>query len=148
MALKFNTENILHETDIRQVEHDLTRYATELAILGEVDAARELISLLLQKGITGRDTSSLNWAWRETGQWPTGCSANSQSEDTFVEMRKHWEGNHWGETSCMEIPKEFRTFDEKCLEVCLAIPERAMELGHLDATTGWFVSLSHSDTAL
>ncbi|KAF4962541.1 hypothetical protein FSARC_9319, partial [Fusarium sarcochroum] len=80
---KFDREAILTNRSLPEVYNSLVDLAQEFAVLGEVDTARSLISLLL------RDTTS-DWQrnqvrhlepfFAETNQWPDEILENERTE--------------------------------------------------------------------
>lgn len=89
----------MFETDLGTVKHQLGQDAKQLAVLGEVDAARELIGTLYQIWPAGHDHKSvlpLAWAWKETSQWPEGNAEPDDAEATYDGLRRTWEEGYWG----------------------------------------------------
>ncbi|KAI9656887.1 MAG: hypothetical protein M1821_003526 [Bathelium mastoideum] len=130
MVLDKKTENILENPDLGSIEHELSHCATQLALLGEVDLARELASELLIAGpVGGRRilNKQLNFAWAETGLWPEGIPEEEKSEQSLSELSQIYEGN-WG----VGVQDEsLRTYDEKGLQACLKEGDQ-----FADASTG------------
>ncbi|KAK5171241.1 uncharacterized protein LTR77_004385 [Saxophila tyrrhenica] len=136
--LENGRDNIVYETELDTVKRQLVEDAKQLAVLGEVDAARDLISLLFTKSpsSTRGTVPPLVWAWKETAQWPNKCSPPSNLETTYEKLRKEWEEDYWG-TGWVAVSSDDRTFDERGLQACLVLPERAIHAGYLDESTRW-----------
>lgn len=130
MVLDIKPESILQNSNLSTVEYELSQCATQLALLGEIDSARELGSVLLKAGpVSGRRVfnSQLNFAWKETGQWPEGIAEDEKTEQALDELSKWYEGN-W----CVGVKDEgLRTFDEKGLKACMQEDDQ-----YADASTG------------
>ncbi|KAI9707991.1 MAG: hypothetical protein M1820_004410 [Bogoriella megaspora] len=130
MVLDNKPESILRNTNLVSVEHELSGCATQLALLGEVELARELASTLLTVGpLGGRDVlnKSLNFAWKESGEWPDGIPEDEKSEQSLSELESRYEAN-W---AVGVNDESLRTFDEKGLEACLGKGDQ-----FADASTG------------
>ena len=131
MVLDNTPESVLQNTSLSTVEYELSQCATQLALLGEIDSARELGSILLTAGpVRGRRVFNpqLDFAWKETGQWPEGIPENEKTEQALSELGNVYEGN-WG----VGVQDEsLRTFDEKGLKACLQEDDQ-----YADASTGW-----------
>lgn len=137
MVLEINREAVLRATDRDKVLRDLVGYASQLALLGEVDAARQLISLRNRTQIGTPDEKGLgplDWAWRETGQWPEGFGETVKTDAKFAELHESYETKNWA-----RVPVEKRRFDLTGLQECLRPdPE---EKSFADSTTGWAAML-------
>ena len=75
MVLITERKQILQEDDLVVVDQHIIDAAANLAVLGEIDTARELISLFFSEtqGLSGYypvEYSGLNYAWQLTGNWP------------------------------------------------------------------------------
>ena len=116
ILLDIKPESILYETDFQQVGHDLHRCALGLAVLGEVDAARGLLSVAFKSGlhINRNYTRALNWAWKETSNWPEGIAEEEKTEEVFQRERESYEKCDWGDVS-----ERDHRFDEIGLKTCL-----------------------------
>lgn len=78
MVLDIDPAKVLRERDLETVEYDLYRSAAELAVLGEVDSACDLVSVLYEEGAP---TGQFGWAdrrlmvaWKASGKIPRGLS--------------------------------------------------------------------------
>lgn len=78
MVLDIDPAEVRRERDLENVEYSLYRSATELAVLGEVETARDLVSVLYEEGVpTGFHTwvdRRLMVAWKASGKIPRGLS--------------------------------------------------------------------------
>lgn len=78
MVLGIDPANVRRERDLETVEHNLYRSAAELAVLGEVDSACELVSILYEEGaptgLFGMADRRLMVAWKASGKIPRGLS--------------------------------------------------------------------------
>lgn len=78
MVLNIDPAKFLRERDLETVEYDLYRCAAELAVLGEVDSARDLVSVLYEEGAPtgqfGYADRRLMVAWKASGKIPNGLS--------------------------------------------------------------------------
>lgn len=67
MVLDYLPSQIRQERDLSQIESLLCKCAAELALLGNVEASRELLSILYREGppagIYSRQYSGLAFAW-------------------------------------------------------------------------------------
>lgn len=78
MVLGIDPANVRRERDLETVEHNLYRSAAELAVLGEVDSACELVSILYEEGaptgLFGMADRRLMVAWKASGKIHRGLS--------------------------------------------------------------------------
>lgn len=91
MVLDIDPANVLRERDLETVEYDLYRSAAELAVLGEVQSARNLVSVLYDEGAPtgqyGYADRRLMVAWKASGKIPQGLTEQKvqQSADEVKE---------------------------------------------------------------
>lgn len=71
-TLNIDPANVRHQRDLETVEYDLHRSAAELAVLGEIESARNLVGVLYEQGAP---TGQFAWAdrrlmvaWKSSGQ--------------------------------------------------------------------------------
>lgn len=78
MVLNIDPTHVLRERDLETVEYDLYRSAAELAVLGEVQSARDLVSVLYEEGAPtgqfGYADRRLMVAWKASGKIPQGLT--------------------------------------------------------------------------
>lgn len=78
MVLDIDPASVRRERVLETVEHDLYRSAAELAVLGNVDSARDLVGVLYKEGAPtgqyGWSERRLMVAWKATGKVPKGLS--------------------------------------------------------------------------
>ncbi|KAK4616138.1 hypothetical protein CLAFUW4_10242 [Fulvia fulva] len=129
MALRTTPEKVTQERDIDHVKGLLCETALELAVLGEVDSARDLLSLLASA--TGEPVSlfqaGLSFASRATGQWPVGTSEEAKSQDALSKLRQRCKRD-----SSHGFPIGGNVYDESGLKACL----EAKDVYGADSTTG------------
>ncbi|KAK8031599.1 hypothetical protein PG990_001333 [Apiospora arundinis] len=115
MVLNVNPVKIRQNRSLGGVEGSLYSYAAELAVLGEVESARNLVSVLYKEGSpTGMFSHAdrrLALAWEFSGQGPDGATEEGVRQ-TAEEMREVY--------GAVSSGKQI-TFDRKGLEKCLAI---------------------------
>lgn len=116
MNLDIDVEEVLNNPDLAAIEEHVNNYAQTLALLGDVDSARALISAqLTAPPIAGGTYANqlLTFAWTETGKLPDGLSQEQLGE--FVTAARSQYENDWP-----DIPEEKRTFDHTGLQACLS----------------------------
>lgn len=78
MVLDIDPASVRRQRNLETVEHDLYRSAAELAVLGEVDSARDLVGVLYEEGAPtgqyGWSDRRLMVAWKASGKVPKGLS--------------------------------------------------------------------------
>lgn len=91
MVLNVNPVKIRQNRSLGGVEGSLYSYAAELAVLGEVEFARNLVSVLYKEGSpTGMFSHAdrrLALAWELSGQGPDGATEEGVRQ-TAEEMRE------------------------------------------------------------
>lgn len=94
MVLDINPANVLRQRDLETVEYDLYRCAAELAVLGEVQSARDLVSVLYEEGAPtgqfGYADRRLMVAWKASGKTPQGL-ADQKVQQTADGVRESYE---------------------------------------------------------
>lgn len=122
MVLDFEPANILEEPSLQAVESATFSYAEQLAVLGAIDAARDLTALSYQHSTTG-DYSHLSarlaFAWNETGQWPAGMPETQRSLEHLDSLRDSYNKLWGGIYERNVVPQSMRTWDENGLDACL-----------------------------
>lgn len=85
MVLNIDPDRVRRERDLETVEYDLYRSAAELAVLGEVDSACQLVSVLYEEGAP---TGQFGWAdrrlmvaWKASGKVPKGLSEQKVQQE-------------------------------------------------------------------
>ncbi|EME39329.1 hypothetical protein DOTSEDRAFT_75144 [Dothistroma septosporum NZE10] len=120
MALQITPEKVKQERDVGQVKRLLRNTAVELAVLGEVDPARYLLSLLAS--VTGETVSlsqnGLSFAWRATDQWPEGTPDEAKSQDALSKLRQRCvrSGSH-------NFPRGGDVYDDSGLRALLEVED-------------------------
>jgi hypothetical protein len=121
MVLDITPEKILSERDFSRLWEQLIGCATELALLGEVNLSRDLVGPLFRN--TAMSTagcaiiySGLNFAWKETQNWPQDLPAEERSDGRFEQTRKRFELNR------KEVQKDMAVGRDS-LEACLAVED-------------------------
>lgn len=78
MVIDIDPASVRRERVLETVEHDLYRSAAELAVLGEVDSACDLVGVLNEEGAPtgqyGWSDRRLMVAWKASGKVPRGLS--------------------------------------------------------------------------
>lgn len=94
MVLDIDPANVLRERDLETVEYDLYRSAAELAVLGEVQSARDLVSVLYDEGAPtgqfGYAYRRLMVAWKAAGKIPRGLT-DQKVQQTADEVKESYE---------------------------------------------------------
>lgn len=94
MVLDIDPAHVLRERDLETVEYDLYRSAAELAVLGEVQYARDLVSVLYEEGApTGQFEYAdrrLMVAWKASGKIPQGLT-DQGVEQAADEVKENYE---------------------------------------------------------
>lgn len=93
MILRYSPPEILALRSLVTVESELIKVAAELAVLGEVDISRELVTLSFAEtqNLTASYRASyrgLNHVWRLTGEWPKQIDEDQKGEDVLASMRE------------------------------------------------------------
>ena len=120
MAPKFDEREIIQSFSLDPVYERLALLALEFAVLGHLDEARSLITLLNgQTSHHGQESllRPLNFAWVCTGNWPSGISAEEKTHEALEQLKARYGENMW--TS--KIDEESRTVDEKGLETAMRV---------------------------
>lgn len=78
MVLDIDPDSVRRQRNLETVEHDLYRSAAELAVLGEVESAHNLVEILYEEGAPtgqyGWSDRRLMVAWKSSGKIPKGLS--------------------------------------------------------------------------
>lgn len=135
MVLDIDPAKVQRERDLETVEYDLYRSASELAVLGEVESARDLVNVLYEEGAPigqfGWADRRLKVAWKATGKIPDGLSSQKVQEEAD-NVKESYEvspenffvctihGPKDGRVECVSEAIQEVTFDANYLEECLA----------------------------
>ncbi|KAF2421076.1 hypothetical protein EJ08DRAFT_683158 [Tothia fuscella] len=125
MVLAMEPERVLSDRGFDYLWYNLTEYAAELALLGEVDLSRKLTTLLFTN-VPIRPYSltfeGLTFAWVETQKWPRGLPDEAQSDAALKNLRKR---NICNVPERLKTEEESLAFSQDMLEKCLsAIQEK------------------------
>jgi len=156
MHPKFNPAKILRTTEDQDLGQVLQEFAPEFAVLGYLDIARELISLVNTHPPLYRRESThifqpLWLIWDITGTWPEGEKAyvqqsadsgdqegNERKREVVAELADQYETSNW--TSAGFKKKEEQVYDETrlrgCVEKLREFTGKSNEWA-ADVTTGW-----------
>ncbi|KAF2671965.1 hypothetical protein BT63DRAFT_437870 [Microthyrium microscopicum] len=122
MALLLKAERILCDRNFDSLWFDLSQYAVELALLGEIDLSRHLVSLLFTSGAMrpySRPTfGGLTFAWNQTQDWPQGLLEEASSEAVIEELREQYRTSTLYNLQKLQNPPP--SGDDKVLEMCVA----------------------------
>ncbi|KAL9053589.1 MAG: hypothetical protein Q9162_004686 [Coniocarpon cinnabarinum] len=125
MVLDINRRRILEDPSLVSIEAACHKYAYELAVLGEIAMARQLMALFYlappttDDGVAGR---SLDLVWHATGKWPEGCPEQYQ-DPSFLGNLQSRATTDWPPS----IKPEDRTYDAYGLDALLELIERYHE---------------------
>jgi hypothetical protein len=120
MSLNVDPPDIYYERDLMVVEQRLLESAAELAILGQIAIARDMVSLYFAE-TQGRSAyyrtqlRGLNYAWRITGQWPEQIPPEEKAVETFEHLPWKYE-NRWE-----KVPDEAKVVSEAGLNKFLKL---------------------------
>lgn len=102
MVLDIDPANVRRERDLETVEYGLYRSAAELAVLGEVRSACDLVGVLYKEGAP---TGKFGWAdqrlmvaWKASGKVPHGLS-DQEVQEGADSVEESYEVSH--EKSCI-----------------------------------------------
>ena len=136
MTPKFDRKEVLHYASPTDVEYQLLNLSQEFSVLGYLDVARKLVSLLNihNPDLHGRSTMRPLWlAWSEVDNWPAG--ELEKVNESLEELARSYSGSF---SSILNKHKETSKFtvDAAGLRNVLDAIERINQ-EHADATTGW-----------
>ncbi|KAL9083741.1 MAG: hypothetical protein Q9165_008407 [Trypethelium subeluteriae] len=89
-VLDADLETILQDQDEDLVDSQISHSALQFALLGEIDSARELDSILWKSALVLPNARNpmLNFAWAETGKWPESIPEEEKTEIKLAELNK------------------------------------------------------------
>ena len=122
MVLDINRRRILEESSLASVEVSCHKYAYELAVLGEIAIARQVMALYYTAPPTTDDGNagrSLDLVWHVTGKWPEAVP-EQYKDPAFLGNLQSRATTDWPTS----IPPEKRTYDAYGLDALLELVER------------------------
>ncbi|KAI9692630.1 MAG: hypothetical protein M1820_009507 [Bogoriella megaspora] len=118
LVLDLKPEAILNDQDEDHVESQLGDCALEFALLGDVESARQLDSILWTSALvlpTARKPI-LKFAWVENGKWPDGFPEDEKRESSLAELDREY-GFIWAHNADPE--HAMPSFDEEGMKKLL-----------------------------
>ncbi|KAH7350233.1 hypothetical protein BKA66DRAFT_575859 [Pyrenochaeta sp. MPI-SDFR-AT-0127] len=87
--VNFNQDEILFSSSLPLIYDKIRHLAEELAVLGKIDFASQIIDLLLSQNRTEhgfRQIEALNFAFNHTGDWPSTIPKSARSKKALKEL--------------------------------------------------------------